>query len=178
MVEVLTVLWYNDENNLLEANMIYKNGIKEYTLAGVMFGTPMGLIVGFMRLNLPLGIIAGFLCGFLFAFIIFIFVKFQERSFDKKRIEIAKERKIVCDGGATIDGNGGWLFFTDKGIEFYPHKINVSTNEIIISIETIKSVETNKNKIIVHTNTQKFEIVVSHNNEWKKQIEETLTSLA
>lgn len=93
MVEVFTVLWYNDENNLSEANMIYKNGIKEYTLAGVMFGTPMGLIVGFMRLNLPLGIIAGFLCGFLFALIIFIFVKFQEKSFDKKRIEIAKEKK-------------------------------------------------------------------------------------
>ena len=99
-----------------EENMTYKNGIKEYALTGVMFGVPMGILFGLRQLSLLLGVITGFLCGFLFAFLIFLFVKYQEKKFDKKRTEIAKERKIICDGGATINGNGGWMFFTENGI--------------------------------------------------------------
>ena len=118
--------------------MTYKNGIKEYMLTGVIFGVPMGILFGLMHLSLLLGVITGFLCGFLFALLIFLFVKYQEKKFDKKRAEIAKERKIFCDGAATINGNGGWLFFTEKGLEFYPHKINTSTKEIVIPINTIK----------------------------------------
>ena len=155
--------------------MTYKNGIKEYALAGVMFGVPMGIYFGLMQLSLLLGVITGFLCGFLFAFLIFLFVKYQEKKFDKKRTEIAKERKIICDGGATINGNGGWMFFTENGIEFYPHKINFSTKEIVIPTNTIESVKTKKNQILVSANGKTIAIVVSHNKEWKKQIEDALT---
>ena len=155
--------------------MTYKNGIKEYALTGVMFGVPMGFLFGLMHLSLLLGIIAGFFGGFLFAFLIFLFVKYQEKKFDKKRTEIAKERKIICDGGATINGNGGWMFFTENGIEFYPHKINISTKEIVIPTNTIESVKTNKNQILVSANGKTIAIVVSHNKEWKKQIEDALT---
>ena len=154
--------------------MTYKNGIKEYALTGVMFGGPMGILFGLMHLSLILGIITGFLSGFLFTLLIFLFIKYQEKKFDKKRTEIAKERKIICDGGATINGNGGWMFFTEYGIEFYPHKINISTEEIVIPINTIDSVKTNKNKILVSTNGKTIAIVVSHNKEWKKQIEDAL----
>ena len=157
--------------------MTYKNGIKEYTLTGVLFGVPMGILFGLMHLSLLLGVIAGFLCGFLFAFLIFLFVKYQEKAFDKKRTEIAKERKIICDGAATINGNGGWMIFTEYGIEFYPHKINISTEEIIIPINTIESVKTNKNQILVRANGKTIAIVVSHNKDWKKQIEGVLASL-
>ena len=158
--------------------MTYKNGIKEYALTGVMFGVPMGILFGLMHLSLLLGIITGFLCGFLFTLLIFLFIKYQEKKFDKKRTEIAKERKIICDGGATINGNGGWMFFTENGIEFYPHKINISTKEIVIPMNTIESVKTNKNQILVHANGKTIAIVVSHNKEWKKQIEGALTVLS
>ena len=159
----------------MEENMTYKNGIKEYALTGVMFGVPMGILFGLMQLSLLLGVITGFLCGFLFAFLIFLFVKYQEKKFDKKRTEIAKERKIICDGGATINGNGGWMFFTEDGIEFYPHKINISTKEIIIPTSMIEAVNTHKNQIVVRTsNNSIVAIVVSHNKEWKKQIEATI----
>lgn len=158
--------------------MTYKNGVKEYVLTGLLFGIPMGILFGLMHLSLSLGIIAGFLCGFLFTFLIFLFVKYQEKIFDKKRTEIAKERKIICDGGATIDGNGGWLFFTENGIEFYPHKINISTKEIVIPTNTIESVTTNKNQILIGSNGQTVAIVVSHNKEWKKQIESALHVLS
>ena len=105
-------------------------------------------------------------------------MKYQENKFDKKRTEIARERKIICDGGATINGNGGWMFFTENGIEFYPHKINISTKEIVIPMNTIESVKTNKNQILVHANGKTIAIVVSHNKEWKKQIEGALTVLS
>ena len=157
--------------------MTYKNGIKEYALAGVMFGVPMGFLFGFMHRSLLFGIIAGFFCGFLFTLLIFLFMKYQEKKFDKKRTEIARERKIICDGVATINGNGGWMFFTENGIEFYPHKINISTKEIVIPMNTIESVKTNKNQILVQANGKTIAILVSHNNEWKKQIEDALSAL-
>lgn len=155
--------------------MIYRNGIKEYSLIALLFGIPMGLLFGLLNLNLIVGIISGVLSGFLFTFLMFLFVKFQEKKFDKKRLEIAKERKIMCDGGATIQGTGGWTFFTEKGIEFYPHKINFSQEELIIPTNMIELVGTNKNQIIINTTENlTFEIVVSHNKEWKKQIEDVL----
>jgi len=178
-VETFTDLWYNNKNPFLkEENMTYKNGIKEYALTGVMFGVPMGILFGLKHLSLLIGIITGFLCGFLFTLLIFLFVKYQEKKFDKKRTEIAKERKIICDGGATINGNGGWLFFTENGLEFYPHKINFSTKEIIILTNTIESVKTYKNQILIGANGKTIAILVSHNKEWKKQIEGALTVLS
>ncbi len=154
--------------------MIYRNGIKEYGLMGVLFGIPMGAMFGLKYLSLLTGIISGVLCGFLFAFLMFLFVKYQEKKFDKKREQIAKERKIICDGGATVNGNGGWMFFTEQGLEFYPHKINLSTKEIVIPMHTIASVKTYRNQILVSTNGQVVAIVVSHNKEWKKQIDDAI----
>lgn len=158
-----------------EIHMIYRNGIKEYGLMGVLFGIPMGAMFGLKYLSLLIGIISGVLCGFLFAFLMFLFVKYQEKKFDKKREQIAKERKIICDGGATVNGNGGWMFFTEQGLEFYPHKINLSTKEIMIPMQSIESVKTYRNQILVSANNQVVGIVVSHNKEWKKQIDDAIT---
>ena len=158
--------------------MTYKNGFKEYALTGAMFGVPMGILFGLMRLSLLLGIITGILNGFLFALLIFLFVKCQEKKFDKKRSEIAKERKIICDGGATLNGNGGWLFFTEQGFEFYPHKLNFSTKDVMLPINAITAVKTRKNLLAISTaDTPSLEIVVSHVKEWKKQIDTALPAL-
>lgn len=155
--------------------MIYRNGIKEYSLMALLFGIPMGLLFGIRSLSLIVGVIFGVLSGFLFAFLMFLFVKFQEKKFDKKREEIAKERKVICDGGATVQGTGGWMFFTEQGIEFYPHKINFSQENLMIPMNMIESVKTNKNQIIINTTENlTFAIVVSHNKEWKQQIESAL----
>ena len=155
--------------------MVYKNGLKEYSLTTVLFGVPMGILFGLLQLSFIGGVVSGVLSGLLFTLLMFVFIKIQEKKFDKKRTEIAKERKIICDGGATINGNGGWMFFTENGIEFYPHKINISTKEIVIPTNTIESVKTNKNQILVSANGKTIAIVVSHNKEWKKQIEDALT---
>ena len=106
--------------------MTYRNGIKEYFSTGILFGIPMGLFFGLVHLNLIVGLIGGIMSGALFAFLIFLFCKVMEKKFIKKHEEISRERKIICDGGATYEGLGGWLFFTENALEFYPHKINYS----------------------------------------------------
>lgn len=153
--------------------MTYKNGTKEYTMTTLLFGGPMGVLFGLVLQNALAGVISGVFCGCFFTLFIFLFIKIQEKKYDKKRFEIAKERRVVCDGAATIQGNGGWMFFTEYGLEFYPHKINISQKVLMIPIDTIKSVKTNKNQIIVDTiENLKFEIVVSHNKEWVEQIKQ------
>ena len=157
--------------------MVYKNGLKEYSLTTVLFGVPMGILFGFRYLNFIVGVITGVLSGLLFTLAIFIFVRIQEKKFDKKRAEIAKERKIICDGGATISGNGGWMFFTENGIEFYPHKLNFSTKEIKIPMNMIEEVKAQRNQLVVSVvNKPRVVIVVSHNKEWKKQIEKAIVN--
>ena len=59
--------------------MTYKNGIKEYTLTTILFGTAMGLIFGLYLKSLFGGIITGIVNGVLFTFVIFLFVKHQEK---------------------------------------------------------------------------------------------------
>ena len=112
--------------------MTFKNGAKEYLLTGVLFGIPMCLLFSIYTLNIIIGLILGILSGLLFTFLIFLFSKFMENKFAKIRLEISKDRKVICDGAATMHGNGGWLFLTELGLEFYPHKINMSTKEIKI----------------------------------------------
>ena len=159
--------------------MTYKNGFREYSLTTVLFGVPMGFLFGLARLSLLVGMIAGVFSGLLYTLLIFLFSRFMERKFANKREELAKERKIFCDGAATIQGNGGWMYFTEQGIEFYPHKINISTKEIKISMDNIEAVKTRKNQLIVSTaDKSTLAIVVCHNKEWKEQIETVLGDLS
>lgn len=157
--------------------MVYKNGLKEYLMTTLLFGGAMGLFIGISSLSLIVGIVMGIFSGCLFSLLIFLFCKFQEKKYDKMREKISQERKIICDGGATVKGTGGWMFFTESGLEFYPHKMNLSQEKLNIPTNTIKSVKTNKNQIIVYTTENlTFAIVVSHNKEWKKQIEDRLNT--
>ena len=119
--------------------MTYKNGIREYLLLAVCYGVPMGIIFGLWQKSVLVGIISGAMCGILYGVIMFLFVKSQEKKFDKMREQIASERKIICDGGATLHGNGGWLFLTEFGLEFYPHKVNFSRQEMRISLKSINA---------------------------------------
>ncbi len=152
--------------------MTFRNGAKEYLLTGSVFGVPMGLLFGLRSWSVPVGIIGGILSGFLFAFFVFLFSKLMEKKFAKTRKEISSSRRVICDGVATFKGNGGWLFLTEEGLEFYPHKINFSTNEVRIPMKSIFSVSTQKNLLVLGTsNEPKLEILVSGNKEWKEQIE-------
>lgn len=152
--------------------MIFRNGFKEYALSGGIYGVLMGICFGIMHKSVITGVICGVLCGGLFAFFIYLFCRYQEKKFDIKREEISKERKIFCDGGATLNGVGGWLFFTTQGLEFYPHKINFSRKEIFIPLHSIKIKGSSLNNIVIQKGDDDVYIFrVSHRKEWKEEIE-------
>ena len=85
--------------------------------------------------------------------------------------------KIICDGAATIQGTGGWMFFTEQGLEFYPYRFNTSTEEMFIPTDMITDVKTRKNQLVVTTeNGLTFAIVIARVKAWKKQIDTALTA--
>lgn len=157
--------------------MIYKNGFREYFLMVVLFGVPMGALIGLMKMSVAVGLIAGVFSGAVFMLLMLLFVKVQEKNYAKMRAELSKQRKIICDGAATIQGTGGWMFFTEQGLEFYPHRFNTSTEEMFIPTDMITDVKTRKNQLVVTTeNGLTFAIVVARVKEWKKQIDTALTA--
>lgn len=159
--------------------MTYKNGIREYLLLAVCYGVPMGIIFGLWQKSVLVGIISGAMCGILYGVIMFLFVKSQEKKFDKMREQIASERKIICDGGATLHGNGGWLFLTEFGLEFYPHKVNFSRQEMRISLKSINAASVLGKSILISVkeSTNAITIIVTHNKEWQKQITDAVAKL-
>ena len=159
--------------------MTYKNGIREYLLLAVCYGVPMGIIFGLWQKSILVGIISGAMCGILYGVIMFLFVKSQEKKFDKMREQIASERKIICDGGATLHGNGGWLFLTEFGLEFYPHKVNFSRQEMRISLKSINAASVLGKSILISVkeSTNAITIIVTHNKEWQKQITDAVAKL-
>lgn len=159
--------------------MTYKNGTREYLLLAVCYGVPMGIIFGLWQKSVLVGIISGAMCGILYGVIMFLFVKSQEKKFDKMREQIASERKIICDGGATLHGNGGWLFLTEFGLEFYPHKINFSRQEMRISLKSINAASVLGKSILISVkeSTNAITIIVTHNKEWQKQITDAVAKL-
>ena len=159
--------------------MTYKNGIREYLLLAVCYGVPMGIIFGLWQKSVLVGIISGAMCGILYGVIMFLFVKSQEKKFDKMREQIASERKIICDGGATLHGNGGWLLLTEYGLEFYPHKVNFSRQEMRIPLKSINAASVLGKSILISVkeSTNAITIIVTHNKEWQKQITDAVAKL-
>ena len=86
--------------------MIYRNGFWEYFLMVVFFGVPMGALIGLMKMSVAVGLIAGVFSGAAFMLLMLLFVKVQEKNYAKMRAELSKQRKIICDGAATIQGTG------------------------------------------------------------------------
>ena len=159
--------------------MIYKSTKKQYLLLAVCYGAPMGVLFGLMYASLTVGIISGAACGILYGLMMFLISRGLEKKFDKKRAEIAGERKIICDGAATVHGNGGWLFLTEYGLEFYPHKVNFSKQEMLIPISNLESVRVNgRNQILLATKdyVNAIAVVVTHNKEWQKQITDAIAN--
>jgi hypothetical protein len=152
--------------------MTYRNGWKEYLTTGVMFGVPMGIFFGINYWSVCFGVLGGLACGVLVTLLILLFCVVTEKKFDKLRVAIATERTVICDGGATVKGNGGWMFLTENALEFYPHKINISTKNIIIPLAEIHSVDIKKNQLLIaEKDGTVLPIVVSHVKEWKKQVD-------
>ena len=166
--------------------MIYKNGIKQYSIifcvSGLLFGLFMGLFNGLKYNSLITGIIAGVISGVvfgsLFTLAIALFSRHMEKKYEHMRVEILKDRKIICEGPANhkINANaiGGWLFLTEVTVEFYPHKFNFGGQSIHIPSNDIIGVKTKLNQLIIQAKSENYIFVVNKSKLWEKSLKETL----
>lgn len=150
--------------------MVYRNGWKEFFNTAIGFGLPMSLFF-IIKYGFALGLAGGVLSGLLFGAVMTIIVRVTEKKFAKMRAEIAADRRVICDGGATWQGLGGWMFLTEAGLEFYPHKFNHGKQNFAIPTEELVSVRVKRNIVTVAlTNGSEVSAVVSHAKEWEAQI--------
>lgn len=159
--------------------MVYKNGIKEWAIMCCGCGLTYGFIMGLMRDNMTSGIISGILFGGVFTLCMALFSKHIEKKSAQLRAEIAKVRKIICEGPANhkkgANAIGGWLFLSEDAIEFYPHKMNIKAENIPILLDDILNVETQGNQLKIQTKTgSAYTFVVNKSKLWKQSITEIL----
>ena len=151
--------------------MIYRNGWREFFILAVSFGAPMSVFF-IIQYGFVAGAIGGVSAGLLFGGAMTLFTRGTEKKFAKMRAEIAADRRIICDGGATWQGIGGWMFFTAGGLEFYPHKLNHGSQNFAIPTEELVSVTVKRNMVSVTLrNGGEVAVVVSHAKEWQAQIQ-------
>ena len=140
-----------------------------YMIGGELFGILYGLSISNMTYGALFGLYWGIACGVAFPIVMQLISFLLEIKYRKLRKAIAADRRLICDGSATLNGNGGWLYFTEQGLEFYPHKINLSTDKVILPLHLIESVETTKNILIVKLAADlSYPFVVAQNNDWKR----------
>ena len=150
--------------------MIYRNGWKEFLITAVSFGLPMSLFF-IIRYGFVLGLAGGILSGLLFGGVMTLFTRSTERKFKSTREEIAADRKVICDGAATWQGLGGWMFLTEAGLEFYPHKFNHGKQNFAIPTEDLASVGVKRNIVTVSlVSGGEVAVVVSHAKAWATMI--------
>ena len=151
--------------------MVFRNGWKEFFVSALGFGLPMSLLF-VIRYGVLLGLAGGVLSGVLFGAVMTLFTRGVEKKFSKMRAEISAERRVICDGGATWQGLGGWMFLTEAGLEFYPHKLNHGSQNFAIPTEELVSVTVKRNIVSVALqNGGEVAVVVSHAKEWEAQIQ-------
>ena len=114
--------------------MVYKNEVKDYVLICLGGGLVFGLLEGLIMSNMITGLISGAFFGVAFLVFMVIFTNNLEKKSAQLRAEIAKVRKIICEGPANhkkgANAIGGWLFLSEDAIEFYPHKMNIKAENI------------------------------------------------
>lgn len=154
--------------------MIYRNGWREFFIMFFGFGAPMSVYF-VLQYGWIAGLAGGLAAGLMFAGIMMLVTRITEGKFKKMRAEIAAERTVICEGGATWQGIGGWMFFTESGLEFYPHRFNHARKEFAIPLSELAEVRLRRNLlVIVLKDGNGLEVVVSKNKAWKEQIDAVL----
>lgn len=162
--------------------VIFKKPWREFWLMGFMFSLIFVPVFEFMigeGLKLELKLFFYFSSFFEFAAGMRIAYWVICKKYNKIRDKIANERQLICDGYADYrkGKQNGWLFFTEKGFEYYPTKLNFLSKSIVIPIRLIESVESTGSKLKVNiSDTLSYDFTVSHNSVWKKYVDEYLAS--
>lgn len=176
---------------MIKASIGLKSGLYFGIIMGLFFALACGLILctiqginGFL-LGVSIGLVGGIIAGVLFGFCISIFTKVQMRKFEPLRRQMAKQQRIVIEGGANHylnkEGVGGWLFITPELLFFKSHNVNIQSHELSIPISIIKSVipckllTFSKTGLRIEKTDGTLEMFVVNNpNEWASRINQLI----
>lgn len=131
-------------------------------LGGLLFGVVMCLVIG------VIGLLSGLLFAVLFGLAMQITVSRLEKSptWAAKRTEISQTKTIIVEGAANLDGNGGWLFVTDQGVEYYTHKMNFDNRTLIFTNDQISTITKEGSKLVIVACNTKYKFVVNYVDTW------------
>ncbi len=104
------------------------------------------------------------------AYPIYVINGIKEKKYDHIRITGATTGRALCEGWASVNGNGGWMFLTENSFEMYLYPIRVSRQSIIIDFANIKKTTSKGNTLIIDTYDGVYRFKVKKIKEWKKYI--------
>lgn len=143
-----------------------KNDSSLYWLFYMCGGILWGIIMGAFLDDMAIGLIGGILFGLLFGLIMQILLSSIDKKVQPIRNKISKENLILIEGGANLSGAGGWLFVTDKGIEFHTHNFNFDNRNFSYTHDEIVSIKKNGRKLVIITTKVKYVLNVDKVETW------------
>ena len=149
---------------------VIKQDIGMLWLVSMAVGLGFGFVMGMIAIPI-LGLLSGLLFGALFALAMQIATSILEKKWASKRAEISAATTIVVEGAANLDGNGGWLFITQKGMEYYTHKLNFDRRTLIFSSADIQSIRKEGKKLVIIAGNTKYVFVVNYVDRWLQRIQ-------
>lgn len=139
-------------------------------------GVAFGVFMGAMQQSFSGGILAGVLFALMFGTMMSLFQQLQKKRFEKVKVELAKNHKLIYDGGANLfrgkEAVGGWLYLTANCLIFKSHKINLHTGETTILLTDIEELDVKdtlgfvKNGLVIKTKEKTFNFVVDKRENW------------
>jgi len=157
------------KNTPLTAGVIIKQDVAKLWLTSMLGGLVFGVVM-MMALG-PFGILSGVLFGGLFGLAMQIMAGSLEKKWASKRAEISASKTILVEGGANLDGNGGWLFVTEEGVEYYTHKANFDQRTLIFAHTEIQAIQKEGGKLVIVANNTKYVFVVNYVDRWLQIIQ-------
>lgn len=133
-------------------------------LGGIAYGVMMFFLMG------VIGLLSGIVFGGVFGLIMQLMTGSLEKKWAGKRAEISATKTIIVEGAANLKGNGGWLFFTREGVEYYRHKVNLNSDTLIFPNNVIQSVHQEGKKLVIIANNEKYVFVVNYVDQWMRHI--------
>jgi len=152
--------------------------INHAILGGVPFGALLGILIGMPSLQQILWV--GLPSGLCFGLAIAVFVRSASIQ-DQTKFDPPADETLMLSGPAnhfkTAEARGGRLYLTNKCLVFQPHKINLQTSQLNISLKDVSEAKTSwtfgivPNGLVIKTKDQANErFVVNNPGKWRKAI--------
>lgn len=154
--------------------MVCKNGLTQYILIGLSSGVLVALVAFIMNYSTVSIIASGLITAVIIPLIIWLCYLYNKRCANDLRLEEKRTHLVKYEGWAQEDERDGWLFLTDKDIEFVPYKEGSKHLEILTG--EIKNVKATPFTITIVTDEEKILFEVYRPYLWKRVIKKAAKS--